>query len=56
MKTTKFRKIPSEMLVERRECPEICGSALTHADFKFGYALKHSPKMIAKWFRAATIP
>jgi len=36
-----------------RECPELCVSALTHAGFRYGYALKRSSNRIANWFRAA---
>ena len=36
-----------------REYPELCVSALTHAGFRYGHALKRSSNKIANWFLAA---
>ncbi len=36
-----------------RECHELCVSALSHAVFRYGHALKRSSHMISNWLRAA---
>ncbi len=35
------------------ECHELCVSALSHAVFRYGHALKRSSHMISNWLRAA---